>query len=199
MDTLGCTQAWLMWQEESEVPEIQISSIPGLLMLILILTPVIDLHPVLAAQLLAKGSRGQDVVALQNELKQAGCMSGSVSSTGYYGNTTKAAVKKLQRTHGLRVDGVVGKKTRSALDSGKTCKTFKTVVSSRVLKTGSRGEKVRKLQVQLNNWGFPVNKVDGVFGKETRAAVIRFQNYKGLKPDGIVGPKTSKALWTPRT
>ena len=199
MDTLGCIQAWLIWQEQqeqSEVPEIQISSIPGLLILILILTPLIDLHPVLAAQLLARGSRGQGVVELQDNLKQAGCMPGSVRSTGYYGKITKAAVQKLQRTHGLRVDGVVGEQTRNALDSGKTCQSL---ASSGVLKMGSRGENVRQLQVQLNNWGFPVKKVDGVFGKETRVAVIRFQNYHGLKPDGIVGPKTAKVLWTPRS
>ncbi|CAD0231475.1 hypothetical protein PL10110_620046 [Planktothrix agardhii] len=191
MDTLGCIQAWLIWQEQqeqSEVPEIQISSIPGLLILILILTPLIDLHPVLAAQLLARGSRGQEIVALQNDLKQAGCFPQRVRSTGYYGKTTERAVKKLQGIHGLTVDGVVGKQTRNALKY-KSC----------FLKVGSRGEKVRQLQVQLNNWGFPVTKVDGVFGKETRAAVIRFQNYHGLKPDGIAGPKTAKVLWTPRT
>ncbi|MEG4530515.1 peptidoglycan-binding protein [Microcoleus sp. D2_18a_D3] len=199
MDTLGCIQAWLIWEkqeEQSEVPEIQISAIPGLLILILILTPLIDLHPVLAAQLLARGSRGQDIVALQNDLKQAGCFPQRVRSTGYYGKITKAAVQKLQQTHGLRVDGVVGEQTRNALDSGKTCQSL---ASSGVLKMGSRGEKVRQLQSQLNNWGFPVKKVDGVFGKETREAVIRFQNYHGLKPDGIVGPKTAKVLWTPRT
>ena len=195
MDTLGCIHAWLIWEEgeeQLEVPQVQISAIPSLAILILLLAPLTDLHPVIAAQLLTRGSRGQEVVALQNELKQAGCFPGGVRSTGYYGKLTQAAVKKLQRTQGLRVDGIVGRQTRSALNSGKTCKSL---ASSGVLKMGSRGEGVRQLQAQLGREGFPV-KEDGIFGRETRAAVMRFQEDRSLKPDGIVGSKTTKVLWT---
>lgn len=35
---------------------------------------------------------------------------------------------------------------------------------------------------------------DGVYGPQTRAAVIAFQKAHGLDPDGIVGPRTLKAL-----
>jgi peptidoglycan hydrolase-like protein with peptidoglycan-binding domain len=198
MDTLGCIHAWLIWEEQEEqleVPNIQISAIPSLAILILLLAPLTDLHPVIAAQLLTRGSRGQDVVQLQNALKQAGCFPGGVRNTGYYGKTTKNAVKKLQRTHGLTVDGVVGNQTRSALNSGKTCKSL---ASSGVLKMGSRGDRVRQLQAQLNQVGFEV-KEDGIFGRETRAAVISFQNDRNLKPDGIISPKTTKILFMPRT
>jgi peptidoglycan hydrolase-like protein with peptidoglycan-binding domain len=198
MDTLGCIHAWLIWQEQEEqleVPHIQISAIPGLAILILLLAPLADLHPVIAAQLLTRGSRGQDVVQLQNDLKQAGCFPGGVRSTGYYGKITKNSVKKLQRTQGLTVDGVVGEQTRSALNSGKTCKSL---ASSGVLKVGSRGQRVFQLQAELGRSGFQVKK-DGIFGRETRAAVIRFQNDRNLKPDGIIGPKTTKLLLIPRT
>ncbi|MCL2926005.1 MAG: peptidoglycan-binding protein [Trichodesmium sp. MAG_R04] len=67
-----------------------------------------------------------------------------------------------------------------------------------LIRIGSRGEEVIKLQEELNNWGFPVETVDGIFGPETRAAVIRFQKYHNLEPDGIIGPKTNEVLWTPR-
>ncbi|MCT7969277.1 peptidoglycan-binding protein [Laspinema sp. D1] len=198
MDTLACIQAWLIWQEHNEqpeVPDIPLSSITGLVMLIVILTSPFNLRPAFAAELLARGSRGQQVVKLQDDLKEAGCFPPGVRSTGYYGKITKSAVTQLQKTHGLRVDGVVGEQTRSALDSGKICQSLAT---SGILKMGSRGKNVIEIQDQLNDLGFKVQKIDGIFGKETRGAVIRFQESNGLKPDGIVGSNTAKFLWKPR-
>ena len=63
-----------------------------------------------------------------------------------------------------------------------------------VLQIGSQGENVRQLQAQLNAQGSNI-KVDGIFGEETRAAVIWFQESQSLKPDGIVGPKTTNRLF----
>ncbi|SET52631.1 D-alanyl-D-alanine carboxypeptidase [Nitrosomonas marina] len=61
------------------------------------------------------------------------------------------------------------------------------------LSIGDRGPEVRHLQKRLNSFGAEM-KVDGIFGPATHAAVIAFQADKGLTPDGIVGPKTAKAL-----
>ena len=63
-----------------------------------------------------------------------------------------------------------------------------------VLQIGSQGENVRQLQAQLNAQGSNI-KVDGIFGEETRAAVIWFQESQDLKQDGIVGPKTTNRLF----
>ena len=57
-------------------------------------------------------------------------------------------------------------------------------------KEGSRGEEVRQIQTKLNNWGYNPGKVDGIYGKQTKEAVIRFQKKNGLTPDGIVGSRT---------
>lgn len=57
-----------------------------------------------------------------------------------------------------------------------------------LLMYGSRGNQVAKIQTILGI------KPDGVFGKNTKAAVIAFQNKHGLKADGIVGPNTMEIL-----
>lgn len=63
-----------------------------------------------------------------------------------------------------------------------------------VIKQGSKGQEVRTIQQKLKNWGYYTGKVDGVYGTQTRSAVIRFQKKNGLTADGIVGNQTLKAL-----
>ncbi len=52
---------------------------------------------------------------------------------------------------------------------------------------------VRRLQTALNQEGFSL-VADGRFGRETEAAVRRFQRQHGLQDDGVVGPGTWTAL-----
>lgn len=54
----------------------------------------------------------------------------------------------------------------------------------KTIKLGSKGSEVKILQEKLHLTS------DGIFGKLTQAAVIKFQNENGLAPDGIVGTKT---------
>lgn len=65
-----------------------------------------------------------------------------------------------------------------------------------VLRTGSRGLDVAKLQVGLDIWGVPGEDlvVDGIFGPRTQQAVIAFQRKSHLRTDGVVGPDTQAAL-----
>ena len=68
-----------------------------------------------------------------------------------------------------------------------------------ILKKGSRGEEVKKLQRLLNAKGFMLT-ADGIFGKKTLAAVRAFQaqnldiHGRPLVVDGIVGPITRWSL-----
>jgi putative chitinase len=57
-----------------------------------------------------------------------------------------------------------------------------------LLKVGSRGDEVKKVQEALGQ------DADGIFGKLTEAAVIAWQGNNNLTPDGIVGPKTYAAM-----
>ncbi len=63
-----------------------------------------------------------------------------------------------------------------------------------VLKQGSKGPEVTRLQKRLNELGFKAGKADGRFGPATKAALIAFQKSEGLATDGIAGPKTLGAL-----
>ena len=58
-----------------------------------------------------------------------------------------------------------------------------------VLKKGSRGAEVKAWQLLLKENGYPL-LVDGIFGDMTMEAVMDWQDKHGLKPDGIIGPKT---------
>jgi len=65
---------------------------------------------------------------------------------------------------------------------------------SETLKLGRRGEYVRQLQIVLIALGYLEPDADGIFGPDTRAAVIAFQKAQKLKADGIVGAATYEAL-----
>jgi hypothetical protein len=65
-----------------------------------------------------------------------------------------------------------------------------------LLRIGSTGPDVARLQEALYLAGEDPGAAgaDGIFGPDTRAAVIRFQQDRGLLVDGIVGPQTWGAL-----
>ena len=64
------------------------------------------------------------------------------------------------------------------------------------LRKGAKGENVRRMQETLVAAGFVLPKygVDGSFGWETLAALKAYQKSRGLKVDGICGPKTWAAI-----
>ena len=65
------------------------------------------------------------------------------------------------------------------------------------LKYGSTGSDVEKLQNALIDAGYDVGSTgaDGVFGKNTQAAVQKYQKDNGLAVDGIAGKNTLGALY----
>lgn len=64
----------------------------------------------------------------------------------------------------------------------------------KVLRRGSVGEGVARLQQALGDAGYPCGLVDGLFGPRTASSVVRFQLAEGLLPDGEVGPLTAARL-----
>ena len=69
--------------------------------------------------------------------------------------------------------------------------------SDAAYKQGDSGSTVRTIQQKLKNWGYYKGNVDGIFGSQTKSAVISFQKKNGLTADGIVGNATLRALGMP--
>lgn len=63
-----------------------------------------------------------------------------------------------------------------------------------VLELGDFGQQVKDLQYKLAELGYVVGARDGAFGKQTRRAVIEFQDDNGLIADGRAGPDTLETL-----
>ena len=130
------------------------------------------------------------VAALQVGLQARGLYKGPID--GITGPGTQEAIRRLQQRARITVDGVVGPQTKKALG-----KFARHALGSRPLDFGKTGWDVASLQFRLADHGFPSGEFDGVFGPRIQAALRRFQDWSGLKPDGVAGPATFKALAGP--
>jgi hypothetical protein len=127
------------------------------------------------------------VAALQVGLRAHGLYRGPID--GLTGPATQRAIRKLQARARIAVDGVVGPKTRRALG-----RFAKHRLGQRPLRIGIAGWDVASLQFQLAEHGFPSADFDGIFGPHIDKALRRFQEWAGLKVDGVAGPATLGAL-----
>jgi N-acetylmuramoyl-L-alanine amidase len=64
-------------------------------------------------------------------------------------------------------------------------------------KVGSTGDEVKQIQTRLKNWGYYNGKIDGIYGTQTKNAVLYFQKKNGLTADGIAGAETLSAIGLP--
>ena len=63
-----------------------------------------------------------------------------------------------------------------------------------LIRQGSRGAYVCIAQDNLNTLGYRTGGLDGVFGTQTRNAVLQYQRSVGLAVDGIIGCNTWRSL-----
>jgi hypothetical protein len=127
------------------------------------------------------------VAALQIALRARGLDPGPID--GVAGPRTRGALSAFQRNHGLRVDGSLDPATRRALGS-----RGRPLLGQRELAAGALGWDVAVLEFRLRRYGLPRRAIDGLFTRETSAALRRYQRRYGLVPDGIAGPRTYRVL-----
>lgn len=152
---------------------------------------------------LRRGYTGDDVIAVQERLKELGYYTGSID--GVYGSGSIAAATAFQKNNGLKVDGLTGQSTYAALFSSSAVAAGSSSSSGSSssgssstyvkLQSGDKGTEVKKLQQALKDLGYDVS-ADGTYGPITVAAVIAFQKLNGLDDDGIAGAKTQTVLYS---
>ena len=162
------------------------------------------------------GSVGEGVRVIQLQLNRIAqnypLIPNIARADGVFGQDTENAVKTFQQIFNITPDGVVGKATwyrikRVYFAVKRISELFSegiTVTQAQrqfpsSLEIGDEGIPVRTLQFYLRILSnfiptMPFVADDGVFGQSTRDAVIAFQTYAGLSPDGVVGRTTWNAL-----
>ncbi len=161
---------------------------------------------------LRRGSSGPSVVVVQVELNRISqnypAIPKIASVDGIFGSRTEASVRAFQQIFDLGVDGIVGQATWYALVRLYTAVTNLSELRSQgqqfysiswaypdPIKTGDTGDKVRHLQYMLSVLSAYINNipplaVDGIFGTDTRNAVVAAQEFFGLPVTGAVDAAT---------
>ena len=147
--------------------------------------------------MLRVGSTGSDVSDLQARLIELGYYTGAID--GKYASGTQSAVMEFQQLNGLTADGIAGRQTQDLLYSAsakaKMISASGTADDYVLLKLGSSGLEVRKLQARLAELGYYSGGTDGIYGQTTVAAVKAFQRNNGLSGDGQAGEQTQSKLY----
>ena len=140
----------------------------------------------LVAPAVAHAAGNPQIAGLQVALRANGLYLAQID--GVAGPRTAAAVHAFQRKHGLRV-GVADARTRAALGP-----LGRPLFGSRTLRRGDFGWDVSVLQFLLTRRGMYSGALDGYMGKETIAALRRYQRAMHLTADAVVGPRTLTAF-----
>ena len=158
---------------------------------------------------LRPGDKDDEVKLLQQRLKDLGYYTGNI--TGVYNDATTEAVKAFQKKSSLEEDGVLGPITRTVLYGVNAIYAVPTAIPVStptptttpltpenviVIRAGSMGEVVRRLQARLQELGYYTSRLDGVYLTDDIEAVRAFQSANGLKVDGKAGYETQTALYS---
>ncbi len=158
---------------------------------------------------LRPGDKDEEVKLLQQRLKDLGYYTGNI--TGVYNDATTEAVKAFQKKSSLEQDGVLGPITRTVLYGVNAIYAVPTAIPVStpaptttpltpenviVIRAGSMGEVVRRLQARLQELGYYTSRLDGVYLTDDIEAVRAFQSANGLKVDGKAGYETQTALYS---
>ncbi|MET0114992.1 MAG: peptidoglycan-binding protein, partial [Limnospira maxima] len=159
------------------------------------------------SSILLLGSRGADVIALQQRLQQLGYYTGMID--GVFGESTRVAVVRFQRDNAITQTGQVGPTTQFHLARATIQRPIIPAVPAgpgfvvrpvatnpnTYIAMGNAGENVRRIQRRLRELGFYNGPINGFFDGQTQNAVIQFQQAYNITTTGIVGPTTETYLF----
>ena len=134
----------------------------------------------------SKGTEGEDIKRIQQRLYELGYLASADQVTGNFGDSTEAAVIRLQEMNGLTPDGTVGRQTINLLYSDE--------IKPNMLSYGEHSDVVLACQERLRELGYLTTEPDGAYGDDTMIAVRQFQARNDLVVDGYLGPSTRTIL-----
>ena len=163
---------------------------------------------------LSQGAKGDDVRILQEQLNRIAVNFPQlplITVNGVYDEGTVNTVREFQRLFILPITGVTDRATwyrvsqiygsvkrlAELTSEGQRAVYNQQLYPGEPIKNGSRGSEVQEVQFYLQrisrfNPMVQAPVLDGIFGADTRDAVISFQRAYGLEPTGIV----DEAVWS---
>ncbi len=163
-------------------------------------TQVIDDITINPEEKFSFGHKGFKIHSIQRKLLDYNIET-AIADKGVYGVKTHAAIRKFQKLKKLRVDGVAGKETLSALFINNDIDEVEVedhvlikLKEGQLFSIGDRGDSVKEIQKLLIDGGYYHYEKDGIFGPITEEAIKNYQKDHGLIIDGIVGKQTYEHL-----
>ena len=165
-----------------------------------------------------RGDSGENAKLIQQRLIELGYLTGKAD--GVFGSASQKALEAFQTKHGLKVDGTAGEATYAILFSYNALRadevatpvptitptipaatatptpapiTKENVV---VIREGTKGDAVSRLQQRLTALGYYTATVDGVCKLDDVAAIKAFQRANSLSVDGVAGYDTQVKMYS---
>ena len=135
------------------------------------------------------------VQAVQEHLRSAGAYNGAAD--GVWGPDSVAALQRFQASHQLQVTGQLNQATAATLglDPSVLLGPPQAALPPPMPPAENlRASSIRAIQSRLRGLGFYTGAVDGVWGQSTQSAIERFQQGRGLQPNGQLNPATLGAM-----
>ena len=155
---------------------------------------------------LSLGDRGVEVEAVQYYLAFLGYFYPQLAPipiNGFFDDMTRDAVFTFQNAYGLPVTGEINLETYYTIERAyretvaQLPANYQSAIGEpypgRFLVEGDRGEEVRVIQGYLSrisrtDSAIPDVAVDGIFGPQTKRAVVALQKQLGVEENGAIGP-----------
>jgi len=136
------------------------------------------------------------VQLVQERLRQDGSYTGAVD--GIWGADSQAALEHFQQTHSLQVTGELNQATVATLGipveqlAGTSWPAIP--VTTVFLGNSLSSSSIQVIQARLKDLNYYRGPSDGLWGADTQKAIERFQEGRGLQPNGQLNPMTVSAL-----
>ena len=138
----------------------------------------------------------QAVQLVQQRLRQSGAYTGAID--GVWGADSQAALERYQQSQGLQVTGQLNQATVASLGipaEQLVSAAWPVVqISTPIVASSLSSASIQAIQARLRDLNYYRGPVDGLWGANTQEAIQRFQEGRGIQPNGQLNPMTVAAL-----